>query len=358
MKYAAAVFRNITISADSVKYGEIADALLSGGVLLDEIVQLPYDRPDLVMSALERLMKECDGVFVICDKVLIPVAREAVSAVTKLKFEDECLLRGDNKLFAALPTGEGGKELVRKAVIPAVDQLRGQSYFSLIVKTVSAPVSKVMTAIAHAEDEAEGRLSLHTSEENGICRIEIIYNKETPKVLTDEVTRILVSELEGYVYALNDVSPAEQLYEALRLHHFKVATAESFTGGRVGAAIVSVPGASKVFYEGLNVYDSAAKIKRLGVTEYTLRNKGAVSKETAQEMAAGLLKNGCDVAIATTGIAGPQSDGSGAPVGLCYIAIGTKENVRTFEYRLSGDRENITKTAVNLALFLAYREIH
>ena len=358
MKYAAAVFRNITISADSVKYGEIADALLSGGVLLNEIVHLPYDRPDLVMSALERLMKECDGVFVVCDKVLLTVAREAISAASGLKFGDWCFVKTENKLFAALPTGESGKELVRQEVIPAVDKLRGQSYYSLIIKTVSAPASKVMTAVAHAEEEAEGRLALHTSEEYGICRIEIIYHKSTPKVLTDEVTRILVSELEGYVYALEDVSPAEQLYEALKLHRMKIATAESFTGGRVGAAIVSVPGASKVFYEGLNVYDSAAKIKRLGVTEYTLRNKGAVSKETAQEMAQGLLKNGCDVAIATTGIAGPQSDGSGAPVGLCYIAIGTKENVRTFEYRLSGDRENITRTAVNLALFLAYREIH
>ena len=358
MKFAAVVFRNITISADSVKFGEIADALLSGGVLFDEIVQLPYDRPDLVMSTLDRLAKEYDGVFVICDKYLLPAAREAVSASTKLKFETECLARGEKKLFAVLPTGESGKESARKEVIPAVDKMRGQSYFSMIVKTVCAPASKVMTAISHAEDEAEGKLSIHTSEENGICRIEIIYNKETPKVLADEVMRILVSELEGYVYALSDVSPAEQLYEALRLHHFKVATAESFTGGRVGAAIVAVPGASKVFYEGLNVYDSAAKVKRLGVTEYTLRNKGAVSKETATEMAKGLLENGCDVAIATTGIAGPQSDGSGAPVGLCYLAIGTKDNVKTFEYRLSGDRENITRTAVNLALFLAYREIH
>ena len=75
-------------------------------------------------------------------------------------------------------------------------------------------------------------------------------------------------------------------------------------------------------------------------------------------MAAGLIADGhCDLAVATTGIAGPQSDGTEKPVGLCYIAVGTREQVRVFRYRLNGDRDTITNTAVNLALFLAYREI-
>ena len=75
-------------------------------------------------------------------------------------------------------------------------------------------------------------------------------------------------------------------------------------------------------------------------------------------MAAGLIASGtCVLAIATTGIAGPKSDNTAKPVGLCYLAIGTKERVRVYRFHLSGDRENITKTAINLALFYAYREI-
>ena len=153
-------------------------------------------------------------------------------------------------------------------------------------------------------------------------------------------------------------SLAERFVAALKLHNLHVSTAESFTAGGVGREIVRVPGASAGFYEGITAYDNKAKHERLGVSEFTLMDKGAVSDETAYEMAAGLLKQGhCDVAIATTGIAGPDADGTNKPVGLCYIAVGTREKVRVFRFRLSGDRETVTRTAINLALFLAYKEI-
>ena len=250
------------------------------------------------------------------------------------------------------------REIARAEIIPAVDKRRGTSYGSVVVRTVAAPAEKVLAAVADAQDEADGTLSIHASEIDGCGRIEVIYDGNTPKVTVDEIVRILASELEPYVYALEDVPIAERLFAALKLHRLKIATAESFTGGGVGQAIVSNPGASKVFYEGLNVYDEEAKKARLGVSEYTLKNKGAVSNETAYEMAAGLLRDGvCDVAVATTGIAGPDSDASGKPAGLCYIAVGTRERVRVFEYRLEGDRGAVTRKAVNLALFHAYKEI-
>lgn len=99
--------------------------------------------------------------------------------------------------------------------------------------------------------------------------------------------------------------------------------AESFTGGGIGRRIVSVPGASEVYFEGLNTYDGTAKIKRLNVSPYTLNTFGAVSDQTAYEMCAGLLSTGdCGAAISTTGLAGPKSDNSGLPVGLCFLAAG------------------------------------
>ena len=74
-------------------------------------------------------------------------------------------------------------------------------------------------------------------------------------------------------------------------------------------------------------------------------------------MAVGLLKEGCDLAIATTGIAGPKSDDTKKPVGLCYIAIGTREGVHTYKFNLSGTREQITERAKNTAMFLAIKRI-
>ena len=194
-----------------------------------------------------------------------------------------------------------------------MDRRRGQSFYNIVLKTVLAPPEEVLSAVEEAVDSG-ARVLIHTSEEDGVGRIEVVYHSGTPKVEVDEAVRILATALDPYLYAMEDVSVGERLFEALKLHRLRLSTAESFTGGGVGEAIVKNPGASSVFFEGLNTYDSASKKERLGVSEYTLKTKGAASGDTAYEMAAGLLKTGnCDVAVATTGIAGPKSDGSGTP---------------------------------------------
>ena len=94
------------------------------------------------------------------------------------------------------------------------------------------------------------------------------------------------------------------------------------------------------------------------MSEFTLGTVGAVSDETAYEMASGLIATGdCDIAGATTGLAGPRSDRTELPVGLCYLAVGLKEKVYVYRHRFSGSREDITETAINYALFLAYRQL-
>ena len=90
----------------------------------------------------------------------------------------------------------------------------------------------------------------------------------------------------------------------------------------------------------------------------TIKSTGAVSAETAYEMAEGLIRQGhCDVSVATTGIAGPKSDNTKKPVGLCYISVGLKDGVTVYKYNFSGDRKTITNTAINYALFLVYSAI-
>lgn len=357
MKYAGIVLRNTKNALSSVEYEAVHDALLSGGVFLDELTFLAYDVPSEISAALSRFSLECDGVFLVCDGVLLDFARSAVCAVTGGAFENECVLETKRCFYAVLPHGREGAEIVKKNLIARINRRRNDSYSRVVYRSVSAPAERLENALALARKAAQDMLFIHAVERFGDVRIEVIYNQKTPKMIADEVVRILASELEGYLYALEDVSLAERLVTALKLHNLHVATAESFTGGGVGRAIVQVPGASAVFYEGINAYDSKAKKERLGVSDFTLKNKGAVSEETVREMAAGLIKQGnCDVAIATTGNAGPTASGK-TPVGICFIAIGTKERVRVFRFRLSGNRETVTETAVNLALFLAYKEI-
>ena len=358
MKYAGVVLRNNKNGLSSVGYAPVLDALLAGGVFLDEVVLLPYDAPARVSAALLRLSTECDGVFLVCARVLAPAAKDAVAAAAEGTFSEEYLLETEDCLFAVLPEGERGAALVRTEVVPRVDKRRRRTCARVVLRAVCAPQEKLKEVLAAADEAGKGRLSVHALEEYGCTRIEVLYDQETPKMIADEVVRILADGLKEYVYAMEDVSLGERLVAALKLHRLHVSTAESFTAGGVGREIVRVPGASVVFYEGINAYDNKAKHERLGVSDFTLMDKGAVSDQTAYEMAAGLLKQGhCDVAIATTGIAGPDADGTNKPVGLCYIAVGTRENVRVFRFHLSGDRETVTRTAINLALFLAYKEV-
>ncbi|MBE5757253.1 MAG: CinA family protein, partial [Clostridiales bacterium] len=151
--------------------------------------------------------------------------------------------------------------------------------------------------------------------------------------------------------------PEILIIELATFPEVKISVAESFTSGKVASSIISISGASEFFYEGIVAYSNDSKIERLGVKESTLIEKGAVSTETAYEMAVGLLMKGkSDIVIATTGIAGPTSEGD-KPVGLGYIAVGTMQGVHVYKNVFNGDRKTITETAKNTALFLVIQNL-
>lgn len=356
MKYAAVVLFHNKNPLSAVDYTPVTDALLAGGVFLGEITFAPYDSD--YGTTLSRLARDFDGVFVIADGALRANAERQVALCAGQEFEEECVLDTPRTLFAVLAAGERGAEAVRCALLPRLDAKRNNAYCRMVFSTVTAPFERIKEALDHAREALGDTALLHAREKFGVCRIELIYDRATPKMKADEAARILAVELADYLYSLEDVTIAQRLVEALRIRRMRISTAESFTGGGVGRAIVGVPGASEVFFEGLNVYDGLAKQKRLGVPEKTLKEKGAVSADVAYEMAAGLIRAGdCDLAVATTGAAGPTSPQEGVPVGLVYIAVGTKEQVSVFRFHLSGDRETVTETAVNYALFLAYKQL-
>lgn len=136
-----------------------------------------------------------------------------------------------------------------------------------------------------------------------------------------------------------------------------IATAESCTGGLVSAAITDVPGASEFFLRGYVTYSNDAKMELLGVSEETLNTRGAVSRETALEMAFGARKrSGADCAVAITGIAGPDGATAEKPVGLVYIAHDSVERgAFAIERRFQGNRSYIRDLACVHALDMLRR---
>lgn len=146
---------------------------------------------------------------------------------------------------------------------------------------------------------------------------------------------------------------ASVIVDRLASMKMTVATAESCTGGLIASSIVDIAGASDCFNEGYITYSNEAKMRNLSVKESTLMQYGAVSTQTAKEMAMGVRKKAhADFGIASTGIAGPGGGSPEKPVGLVYIACAYDDKCQVRQLNLSGDRSQVRHQAAGEALQL------
>ena len=137
-----------------------------------------------------------------------------------------------------------------------------------------------------------------------------------------------------------------------------LATAESCTGGGIGAALTDVPGSSAVYKGGIISYTNEVKIAQLGVSVGTLEKYGAVSEQVAKEMAIGArARLHADYAVSVTGLAGPDGDEFGNAVGTIYIGFAGCVNSIVRECHFSGDRKEIRNQAISAALQLILTQI-
>jgi PncC family amidohydrolase len=130
-----------------------------------------------------------------------------------------------------------------------------------------------------------------------------------------------------------------------------IATAESCTGGLISHLITNVPGSSKYFERGLIVYSNDAKMELLNVQKETIEKYGAVSSETASEMAEGIKSSArTDLGLAVTGIAGPSGGTPDKPVGLVYIALAADQGINVQKFQFDGEREDVKIQTAETAL--------
>ena len=160
-----------------------------------------------------------------------------------------------------------------------------------------------------------------------------------------------VSEIIGeFIYSYDGESLEETFFKLLKNRNIKVAFCESCTGGLITSRFTKIPGVSEVLDRGIVTYSNKAKMDELGVKETTLDTYGAVSEQIAMEMAEGLLqKTNVNIAISTTGIAGPLSDNSKQPIGLVYIGVAVKDKSYAIKYHLKGDRKSIQNKEIGRA---------
>lgn len=150
----------------------------------------------------------------------------------------------------------------------------------------------------------------------------------------------------------------EKLVNLLIEKKLVITTAESCTGGMLGAYLVNVPGVSGVYHQGFITYANEAKHRELGVKNKTLKKYGAVSRQTAKQMAKGAAKHAdADVAVAVTGIAGPDGGTPEKPVGTVFIGCFYHGVVKVKEFHFEGSRSEIRELTVKNALAFTYRMI-
>jgi nicotinamide-nucleotide amidase len=183
-------------------------------------------------------------------------------------------------------------------------------------------------------------------------------NDEDPGSWLDPLEQEIRSRVGQYVYAVGEEKLQAVVARLLCEKEKTLAVAESLTGGMICAQLVECPGVSAALLEGCVAYSNEAKMRTLGVREETLRAHGAVSQQTALEMAEGIRRHaGADFGLATTGIAGPGGATAEKPVGLVYIACAWQGGQTAMELRLRGDRERIRTLAALNALHLLRRQL-
>lgn len=220
-----------------------------------------------------------------------------------------------------------------KAVEVIEDLIDGQTNPTIAPYAKSSQVHFRVTAMVDSEKEGEELIKPVVDE---------LYNRFGNKIYTTEESVTLEEVVAGLLLEKN----------------LTITTAESCTGGLIGATLVNVPGVSSVFKEGYITYANEAKHKILGVSEDTLSKYGAVSEETAREMADGAVKAaGADISIAVTGIAGPDGGTAEKPVGLVYMACHYNGKTVVEKHNFNGNRLKVRENTVVRALDLVRRTI-
>ena len=246
-------------------------------------------------------------------------------------------------------------------VYPYLQGLQPETILSRMVKVCGIGESEVETKMLDLIDK-QTNPTIATYAKTGEVHLRVTArasDKEAAKKLIKPVIKEIKNRFGDAVYATKeDITLEEAVVALLKKHNLTLTTAESCTGGLLSARLVNVPGVSEVFLQGFITYSNKAKRKLLDVNKATLKKYGAVSEQTAKEMAkGGVFATDSDVCIAITGLAGPDGGTDEKPVGLVYIACYLNDKITVEAHHFKGNRNKIREQSVMRALDLLRRSI-
>jgi nicotinamide-nucleotide amidase len=266
----------------------------------------------------------------------------------------------DKQLFFFMP----GVPREMMGMIESSILSRIKSYFQLpdfkthLLRTTGIAESRLFEKL---ENLLESYQDLSVSFLPKITGVDIKFRIDNKSMDMQERSQEFVSKIKAstgkYIYSEEDKDLKEIIGELLKKNNLSVAVAESFTGGLISDWITDVPGSSDYFLGSIICYHNESKIRDIGVSEKTINEFGAVSEQTALEMAAGIKKLfGSDCAIASTGIAGPGGATETKPVGLCFISAIYKQKTFVKEFNF-GQNRRINKERGSMAALESLRRL-
>lgn len=210
-----------------------------------------------------------------------------------------------------------------ESVVPFISEYSSGVIVSHTVRTMNIGESAMAEAVSDLLEMSNPTAAPYAKMGEALLRVTAkAQTAAEAEALCAPVVEDICTRLGDYVYGIDNENIESRVVALLMKNGMTLATAESCTAGYISKRITDIPGASSVFHYGAVTYSNEVKEKVLGVKHETLEAFGAVSPETASEMAAGIRRvSGADIGISVTGIAGPGGDGSGKPAGLIYVAI-------------------------------------
>lgn len=253
------------------------------------------------------------------------------------------------------------KPMFEHDIAPYLNKKQPEGIYSHMVKVCGIGESRAETMVADLMD-AQTNPTLAPYAKTGEVHFRVTAracSEEAAEQLMEPMIEEMKKRFGDAVYTTEEnVTLEESVIRLLEEKKMTVTTAESCTGGKLSGRLLNVSGASGVYNEGYITYANASKEKILGVKHETLETYGAVSEQTAAEMALGAAKAAdADAALSVTGIAGPGGGTAEKPVGLVYIGCAVNGEVTVREYRFTGNREKNRDYAVARAITLLREEL-
>ncbi|WP_053957378.1 competence/damage-inducible protein A [Inediibacterium massiliense] len=267
------------------------------------------------------------------------------------------ILSKDEKMITCLPgPPKEMKCMFENYVIPYLKERSSQVIHSRILRFFGIGESALETELLDLISN-QTNPTLATYAKSGEVSLRVTAKAKHIEEAIEKINPIITmiqNKLGEYLYSCNDEELVEVVAKKLMKENLTISFAESCTGGLLAAKLTDIPGISSSLERSVVTYSNQAKIDELGVKKETLEKYGAVSEQTAKEMAIGLKqRTGSDLCLSVTGIAGPSGGSEDKPVGLVYIGLCYKDLVLCEKHNISGDRNRVR----NYTSMLAFNKI-